>query len=152
MTTAIDPKFDVYSDTPPGRDPDSHSPTLRRYHRELWSKRLPDGSAFDLSVGYPGMYLHHSSALGEFSLSSDSIGHTYRKLKSMKLIIDQMPEEELDRFYSICSTVGGYIVLLTFAANASLIAISSIVDVQRAARMAVHAAMRQSVPSPQRSD
>lgn len=42
MSVTIDTTFDVYSDTPIGRDPDSHSPTLRRYHQMLWSKRLPD--------------------------------------------------------------------------------------------------------------
>lgn len=36
----IDTAFDFRTDTPPGRDPDSHSPTLRRYHQLLWSKPL----------------------------------------------------------------------------------------------------------------
>ena len=35
--------FDVYSDTPKGKDPDSFSPTLRKYHYILWSKCLPNG-------------------------------------------------------------------------------------------------------------
>jgi hypothetical protein len=76
MTITIDTTFDVYSDTPTGRDPDSHSPTLRRYHKTLWSKPLPDGSAFSLSDQYPKRYLLHKSQRGEFSLSSDSLGHT----------------------------------------------------------------------------
>ena len=38
--------------------------------------------------------------------------------------------------------------LLTFAANAILIAVASIADVRRTVRMAVHVAMRQSGPSP----
>ena len=39
----IDINFDVYSDTPEGKDPDSFSPTLRKYHKILWSKSLPNG-------------------------------------------------------------------------------------------------------------
>jgi integrase len=39
----IDTTFDFRSDTPPGLDPDTYSPTLRRYHRLLWSKPLPSG-------------------------------------------------------------------------------------------------------------
>lgn len=37
----IDTAFDFRTDTAPGKDPDSHSPTLRRYHQLLWSK--PEG-------------------------------------------------------------------------------------------------------------
>lgn len=106
----IDTEFDVYSDTPGDRDPDSHSPTLRRYHQRLWSKPLPDGTEFVLSTGYPKAYLHHKSHRGEFFLSSDSIGHTYRYVKAMAPIIDKMPQDELDQFFTIASTVGAYIV------------------------------------------
>jgi hypothetical protein len=110
MRVTVDTTFDVYSDTPTGRDPDSHSPTLRRYHQMLWSKQLPDGSAFSLSVEHPKAYLHHKSQRGEFFLSSDSIGHTYRYVRAMAPIINDVPEEELDQFFSICSTVGAYVV------------------------------------------
>src|SRR4051794_1653091 len=67
----IDTTFDVRTDAG-GRDPDSHSATLRRYHQLLWSKSLPSGGSFLLDVK-----LHHSSDLGEFWLSSDGIAHTY---------------------------------------------------------------------------
>lgn len=110
MSLIIDTSFDVYSDTPKGRDPDSHSLTLRRYHRILWSKPLPDGRALSLSDKHPRTYLYHKSELGEFALSSDSIGHTYRNIKVMASIVNEEPEEELDRFFSICSTVGAYLV------------------------------------------
>jgi hypothetical protein len=48
LQSLIDTSFDLYSDTPAGRDPDSHSPTLRRYHKLLWSKPLPGGPLFKL--------------------------------------------------------------------------------------------------------
>ena len=44
----IDITFDFRTDTPPGKDPDARSPTLRRYHKLLWSKPLPNGMMFDL--------------------------------------------------------------------------------------------------------
>ncbi len=46
----IDITFNVFSDTPKGKDPDSHSPTLRKYHQILWSKPLPDGRMFELDL------------------------------------------------------------------------------------------------------
>tara|TARA_Y100000991_G_C21828210_1_gene286915 strand:- start:236 stop:490 length:255 start_codon:yes stop_codon:yes gene_type:complete len=73
----IDTTFNVFSDTPKGRDPDKYSPTLREYHRILWSKSLPNGTPFTLTTNIPHQ-LHHKSALGEFVLSSDAIGHTYK--------------------------------------------------------------------------
>jgi len=33
MNDLIDINFDVESDTPKGKDPDQHSPTLRKFHR-----------------------------------------------------------------------------------------------------------------------
>jgi hypothetical protein len=52
----IDIEFNVFSDTPNGKDPDSFSPTLRNYHQELWSKRLPNGTYFDLDLDTPHLY------------------------------------------------------------------------------------------------
>ena len=49
----IDIAFDFRSDTPPGKDPDERSPTLRRYHQLLWSKALPNGAPFELSATTP---------------------------------------------------------------------------------------------------
>ena len=58
----IDINFNFYSDTPKGKDPDSHSPTLRNYHKILWSKALPNGLKFELDDKTP-MRLHHKSNL-----------------------------------------------------------------------------------------
>lgn len=59
----IDTSFDFRSDSRLGRDPDSDSPTLRRYHRLLWSKPLPSGRPFELVDTRPGGYLYHRSDL-----------------------------------------------------------------------------------------
>lgn len=104
----IDVEFDVYSDTPLRGDPDQKSPTLRRYHKLLWSKPLPNGHPFKLSTEVRGVYLHHNSSLGEFFLASDSIGHTYRHSKLLADVISQVPEDELNHFFALCSTIGAY--------------------------------------------
>mgnify|MGYP003322417944 CR=1 FL=1 len=107
--THIDITFNVYSDTPQSKDPDSYSPTLRQYHQYLWSKSLPNNQEFYLDLDTPKL-LHHKSSLGEFFLSSDSIGHTYSRTKKMSHIIDEVSHDEINSFFSLCSTIGAYIV------------------------------------------
>ena len=105
-STPIDIAFDFRSDTPHGKDPDAFSPTLRRYHKLLWSKALPSGVVFQLVDTTPGVYLHHRSQLGEFWLASDAVIPTFRKEARMSHIIEQIPEE-LATFISIGYTIGG---------------------------------------------
>ena len=73
-TSQIDVTFDFRSDTPgyPARDPDAYSPTLRAYHKLLWSKRLPNGEMLLLD-DTTQHYLYHRSGLGEFVLTSDTV-------------------------------------------------------------------------------
>lgn len=101
----IDTSLDLRSDA--SGDADTYSPTLRRYHRLLWSKPLPGGAIFDLEeAGRKGSYyLRHSSELGEFRLSSDAI--TNRLLGRAKRVIAQIPSEELPphRGYTIGSAL-----------------------------------------------
>ena len=40
---AINPTFDFRADTPPNKDPDLTSETLKQYHKKIWSKKLPNG-------------------------------------------------------------------------------------------------------------
>ena len=105
----IDINFDFYSDTPKNKDPDSFSPRLRKYHQVLWSKPLPSGVNFHLDLNTPKL-LHHISELGEFFLSSDSIGHTYSEWKRMSHIIGEFELKELKPFYFTCSTIGAYLI------------------------------------------
>lgn len=105
----IDTTFNMYSDTPQGKDPDTWSRTLRKYHQILWSKRLPNGTIFNLDIETRQL-LHHKSDLGEFYLSSDCIGHTYSRIKSMSNIISEFPSNEIESFYKLCSTIGSYII------------------------------------------
>lgn len=102
----IDTTYDVRADAG-GRDPDTHSPTLRRYHRLLWSKPLPSGEMFDLSVTRPGAYLHHRSHLGEFFLASDSVMQTFTRWVALRPITAQLPDADHEEFQAIGYTIGG---------------------------------------------
>jgi len=111
MHSRIDVTFDFRSDTPgyPRKDPDTRSPTLRRYHKLLWSKPLPSGVVFDLVDTTPGVYLHHRSRLGEFWLASDSVIPTFRKEPHIARINEQSPEE-LATFMKVGYTIGAMMV------------------------------------------
>ncbi len=92
-----------------GKDPDTHSPTLKAQHKLLWQKLLPDGTLLTLE-DEPGKYLVHQSSLGTFHLSSDSISHSLRHQKRMKWLIDQISPAELDEFQAVGSVVGARIL------------------------------------------
>ncbi len=102
----IDTTFNFHSDSK-GGDPDCKSPTLRRYHKTLWSKQLPTGHIFELTDTKKGAYLYHKSSLGEFFLGSDAISHSYRKHKRKVWLTQQIPEEVQELFHA-GSTIGGY--------------------------------------------
>ena len=110
ITDVIDTTFDFRSDTPPGKDPDACSPTLRRYHQLLWSKPLPNGAPFDLDVTTPPAYLHHVSELGEFWLTSDAVIPTFTRWRILKHITEQIPEAENEAFRTLGYTIGGMMV------------------------------------------
>ena len=105
----IDTRFDFRTDAG-GRDPDSHSPTLRAYHQLLWSKPLPDGRSFDLSDRTPGVYLHHRSECGEFFLSSDSVMQTFIRWAALKPITGQLSDSQNEEFMAVASTIGAMMV------------------------------------------
>ncbi len=104
----IDTTFNFYSDAN-GGDPDSTSPTLKKYHKILWSKTLPNGKTFDLSNEKNGAYLYHKSELGEFFLGSDAITHSYRNQKRKNWIVKQIPED-VNELFNAGSTIGAYII------------------------------------------
>src|SRR5215471_20299227 len=104
----IDTSFDFRTDAS-GKDPDAYSPTLRLYHKLLWSKALPSGRLFDLDDSVRDVYLHHRSELGEFFLSSDSVIQTFTRWTrtSLRRITELFTEEENEAFRTIGYTIGG---------------------------------------------
>ena len=105
----VDTTFDMRTDSL-GKDPDLHSPTLRRYHKFLWSKSLPNGAVFELDDRTPHAYLHHKSSLGEFFLASDSVIPTFTRWLKVAHIIGQIPEEDREAFHHIGYTIGGMMI------------------------------------------
>ena len=98
----LDVDFDFTTDTPGfwdgfwerndglgycGNDPDTHSPTLREYHRILWSRELPNRQIMKLEPGYGSDYLVWNG----MRFASDSITTGFR-YKRMKPLIDQVAD------------------------------------------------------------
>lgn len=104
----IDTNFNFHSDAK-GGDPDSTSPTLRKYHKILWSKPLPNGNLFELRDNKYGAYLHHESELGEFYFGSDVIARSYKNHKRKKWLTEQIPTE-VNELFNMSSTIGAYII------------------------------------------
>jgi len=111
----IDTTFDFRTDAA-GKDPDTYSPTLCRYHRLLWSKPLPSGVVFELvPTSRPPYYYSHTSKAGEFVLSSDAFIPAYTRYGVPKTILEQFSPGEHDHFNAIGYTIGG---LILWPANA----------------------------------
>ena len=104
----IDTTFNFYSDSN-GGDPDSKSPTLRKYHKLLWSKILPSGHHLELRDDKNDAYLYHESELGLFAFGSDAITHSYKHHIRKKWLTDQIPSE-VNELFDIGSTIGAYII------------------------------------------
>ncbi|MCC5849028.1 MAG: hypothetical protein JJU29_13155 [Verrucomicrobia bacterium] len=110
QSNPINTAFDFRTDTPPGKDPDTWSPTLCTYHKLLWSKPLPDGTMFTLlHKPNPPFYLHHDSERGRFCLSSDTVIPTFRKQKSLSDVFARIPDE-MRNFGGLGYTIGGMMV------------------------------------------
>jgi hypothetical protein len=107
-TLTIDTTFNFYTDAN-GGDPDSTSPTLRAYHKFLWSKPLPNGKKFELTDNKSGTYLYHKSGLGEFLLGSDAITHSYKNHKR-KTWLTQQIKEDVQQLFDTGSTIGAYTI------------------------------------------
>lgn len=102
----IDTTFNVYSDAH-GGDPDCTSSTLRLYHKNLWSKYLPNGKKLELIDTKTGVYLYHNSELGEYFLGSDAITHSYKNHKRKKWLTEQI-KKEVNELFDTGSTTGAY--------------------------------------------
>ena len=113
-TPVIYTGFDFRDDTPEGADPDAASPTLRRYHRLLWSKALPSGNEFSLVESGARTYLQHRSEIGEFTLSSDTVVPSFSKNKAVRDLIPYLSQRRFERFMRVRYTIGG---MMLFPSN-----------------------------------
>ena len=107
----IDIDYNFRTDTPPGYDHDSFSPTLKTYHQKLWSKELPNGEIMDLKVEGPPYTLTWK----DFRLSSDAIIIEMRYVR-IQNILDQVRElvDDYDAYYEgllrRSYTIGGEVI------------------------------------------
>ena len=94
-----------------GSDPDAVSPTLQEYHRQLWSKQLPNGETMELKKGYGANYLTWK----DFRFGSDSIIVSFR-YKKYRYMIEKVKQKVPDykAFYEKHTrksyTIGGFII------------------------------------------
>ncbi|MBR0091590.1 MAG: hypothetical protein IJP92_07815 [Lachnospiraceae bacterium] len=123
----IDTTFDFTTDTPGywdgfwerregwgagNTDPDALSPTLKRYHKELWSKTLPNGQVFMLEEGKNlGDYLMWN----DIGFGSDSIIVSFNYVKYLHMkdeLIRVLPDFKKYRENCIrrAYTIGGMII------------------------------------------
>jgi len=106
----VDITYDFSEDYYKGIDPDKYNKILRSWHKILWGKKLPEKDII-LTLVEKKYGLIHSSSLGEYYLTSDSIIPTYSMHKnSITNIINQFPKEEIDNFFRIASRIGAYIL------------------------------------------
>jgi hypothetical protein len=112
----FDDDYNFRDDTPAGKDPDSRSPTLRRYHRLLWSKPLPDGRPFELHTGRAlAPYLVYKADDTSFVFGSDAITSSYtrwsrRKSKSLADAIAGLNEDQRSRYLNPPYTIGSAMI------------------------------------------
>ena len=103
----IDTSFDFRGDSN-GKDPDAYSPTLRRYHRFLWTKQLPIGERLEIEeINSRLVYRFNMQTL---KFSSDSISNSYIGTKKIAHLNGQITQEEFEEFRDKGSTIGGYLI------------------------------------------
>lgn len=105
----IDPAFDFGAEAG-GRDPDSYSATLQRFHQLLWSKPLPSGEMFDLTPVRVGAAraLRHESKLGVFLLSSDTLANSNKN--KLRPFYDRMGADVNAAWHRDGGALGGRLV------------------------------------------
>ena len=122
--TLIDIKFNMFSDTPKGGDPDLHSRTLNSYHQKLWSKNLPNGKMMLLQKGREGGRLivkakeitkqHPEINPNHFVFSSDALGLTFKnwrkKIDEIDQVFQNLEAGEHEKNFKKCCTIGGYTI------------------------------------------
>ena len=113
----IDSSFDFRNDSN-GKDPDSHSPTLRKYHQFLWSKELPNGDF--LNIEEIRSTLVYRFNMQTIRFSSDSISNSYFENKKAAHLIPQIPQFEFEEFRDRGSTIGGFTIFPSQRVNGKM--------------------------------
>ena len=100
----IDLNFDFYDDVPDRNvnDPDEYSQELRKYHKILWAKPLPNGDKFDLQVSDTEYLVY-----GNFRFGSDWITNLYMHHEKMIGVMNEIDGsvKEKNKKYTIASSL-----------------------------------------------
>jgi hypothetical protein len=113
----IDTSFN-FSTESNGRDPDSYSPTLRKYHQLLWTKRLPDGDFLEIEeINSELMYRFNMQTL---KFSSDAISNSYIGNKRVAHLKDEVQLSEFEEFRDKGSTIGAYTIFPSSRADGKM--------------------------------
>ncbi|MDO4271662.1 MAG: hypothetical protein Q4C83_01600 [Candidatus Saccharibacteria bacterium] len=92
------------------RDSDKYSPTLREYHRLLWSKELPCGDVFSLRPVRDNCLEYITPNGKKWILSSDRAVASYVKPSVMQPLIDEIGRDKVFEFKRLADTIGGIII------------------------------------------
>ena len=137
----IDTSFNMFSDTPEGKDPDQISKTLNSYHQMLWSKALPSGELMTLERGVkknkdgtarkeltieaksiakkqPNIDSRH------YVFTSDALGLTFKNWRKQKAEIEKIFQNleagEHEKNFRKCCTIGAYTIFPGYQINGKL--------------------------------
>ena len=115
MSVLIDPDLDFASYYRRGGDPDRDCERLYLWHRALCSRPVEGVGPFEIEVTYGSGYeLRLATANGAmFRLASDGIIHTWSTPGWTKRFTPELVAEigrDVDDFFRIASTIGGYVL------------------------------------------
>lgn len=91
------------------RDSDRYSPTLREFHRLLWSKDLPDGRSVELTAASQNR-LEMTVGSSSILLSSDRAVTSYIARPKLMVKHSEEGKERVIAFHRLSDTMGGIII------------------------------------------
>lgn len=109
MTETLNTRLD-FRDECPGRDPDTFSPTLKRYHQRLWSKRTQSGELLDLRDDRKTAYLYHRRPVDMLFFASDTMMTSFQLNAGVQALAEQVEDRAALNRWNARYTIGGFIV------------------------------------------
>ena len=129
----IDTSFNMFSDTPEGKDPDQFSKTLNSYHQKLWSKKLPNGKMMHLERGakeYDGSFTIEAKSIAKkqpnieyshYAFTSDAIGLTFKnwgkRIPEIEQVFQNLDAGEHEKYFKKFCTIGAYTIFPGYMIN-----------------------------------
>ncbi|WP_068481530.1 DUF6994 family protein [Pseudoclavibacter helvolus] len=86
------------------------SPTLKRYHQRLWSKRTPSGELLELRDDRRTAYLYHRRPTDMLFFASDTMMTSFRRNAGVQALAAQLEDHMQLIRWDARYTIGGFIV------------------------------------------